>query len=80
MAPAKNKIVVKFDYDKEADVLYAHIGKPRPAYSEETIDGVLIRRDPKTDRIVGFTIINYSRKKARGQLDRIPHFPAITLP
>lgn len=80
MASAKHEKIVKFDYDKEADVLYAYIGKPRTAYCEETLEGILIRRDPKTNRVVGFTIINYSRKKARGQLGSIPHFPSITLP
>ncbi len=77
---AKRSTQIKYDYDKSGDVLYAFIGESTPAISEETSNGVLIRRDIKTNEIVGFTIVNYSRKKKRGQLKAIPYFPNVKLP
>ena len=49
-----------FYYDKEEDVLDIAIGKPQKAVSEEATDDVVMRFDPKTHDIVGFTIINFS--------------------
>jgi uncharacterized protein YuzE len=48
-------------YDKEADVAYLSFGKPRPSVSEEVDDYVVIRRDPKTRKITGVTIMNFGR-------------------
>jgi uncharacterized protein YuzE len=71
---------IEYHYDKDADVLYASLGKPRRGYSEETPNGILVRYDNKTNEVIGFTIYNYSRKLKRGQLMSIPHFPKIELP
>ena len=71
---------LKMAYDAKADVLYASKGAPRPCISEETEEGILLRRDKNTREVVGFTIINYSRKKARGELKTIPYFPSVILP
>jgi uncharacterized protein YuzE len=48
-------------YDKEADVVYLSFGKPRPSVSEEVDDYVVVRREPKTGRITGVTIMNFGR-------------------
>lgn len=71
---------IKFKYDQGADVLYAFIGKQVPALCEELPEGILLRRDIKSNEIVGFTIVNYLRKKKRGELKSIPFFPSIKLP
>lgn len=71
---------LQFRYDEEADVLYASIGEPRLAVSEEPFDGILIRRDPETGEVIGFTIINYRRQKRDGFLKRIPHFEEVEIP
>ncbi len=55
----KSKLIIS--YDKEADVAYLSFGKPRPSVSEEVDDYVLVRRDPKTNKIRGVTITNFSR-------------------
>jgi len=55
----KSKLIIS--YDKEADVAYLSFGKPRPSVSEEVDDYVLVRRDPKTKKIRGVTITNFSR-------------------
>jgi uncharacterized protein YuzE len=48
-------------YDREAAVAYLSFGKPRPSVSEEVDDYVLVRRDPKTNKVTGVTIVNFSR-------------------
>lgn len=48
-----------FKYDEHADVLYISVGEPRPAVSEELDDGVVVRRDPDTNKVVGVTIIDF---------------------
>ena len=71
---------IGFIYDSQADVLYAYIGTPRPATSDEIEEDILIRRDPSTGEVFGFTIINYKRRKDSGKLHRIPHFEDVELP
>lgn len=63
-------IMIKYFYDKEADVFYFSNGAPHP--SDETIEAeknVLLRISPRTKRIRGFTLINASR---RAQSAKIP--------
>ena len=47
-----------FDHDKEADVLYVTLGKPREAVVEEK-GNIGIRIDEKTNEIIGLTIIEF---------------------
>lgn len=67
----KNRITV--DYDREHDVLYVSLGKPKPSYCDDDIEGVLIRRTMDTNRLSGVTIMDFSRK-TRDQLKRIIPF------
>jgi len=53
---------VMFFFDKEGDVLDISIGKPRKARSKEIGDDIVVRIDPKTDEIVGFTILNFEKR------------------
>jgi uncharacterized protein YuzE len=53
---------VSLNYDKNNDVLYFHFEKPHEAVSMEIADGVFVRLDPKTDQVVGFTILDLSKK------------------
>ena len=66
--------MIKYFYDKEADVFYFSEGTPRA--SDETVEAggdILVRVNPHTKRVRGFTILNASR---RTQSARIP----VTLP
>lgn len=36
-------------YDRQSDVLYLSYGETREAISEENEDGVLVRRDPRSN-------------------------------
>lgn len=50
---------IKVAYDKDADVLYISEGDPKEAVCKMLDDGIIVRKDPKTKRIVGFTIIDF---------------------
>lgn len=53
-------------YDQEADVLYFSKGKPSADdISDEADDEVVIRRNPKTNEVTGFTILNFSRRNQK---------------
>ena len=49
---------LQWDYDAEADVLYIAIGKPVKAEGVDIGKGTIVRVDPDSNEIVGFTIIN----------------------
>lgn len=52
-------------YDRQSDVLYLSYGETREAISEENEDGVLVRRDPGSNEILGFTVVDFSRRFAQ---------------
>ena len=78
---AKQKVnQLTVSYDKDADVLYITEGKPREAIGEMMDDGVIVRRDSKTRKIVGFTIVDFTEHFANDQPQRIPlkaHFSSL---
>jgi len=53
---------ISIAYDKEADVVYLAFGRPANAVSEEIESGVFARYDPRTAKLIGLTITNFSRK------------------
>jgi uncharacterized protein YuzE len=53
---------IDIDYDYPADVLYCSFGPPQEAVGEEMGEGVVVRRNPDTNAIVGITIVNFSRR------------------
>ncbi len=62
--------MIKYFYDKEADVFYFSDGVPRASdETVETRDNVLLRVNSRTKRIRGFTLINASH---RTQSAKIP--------
>ena len=50
------------DIDKEADVLYISLGKPKEAICVEKEAGILLRVDPFKDKVVGITVVNVKKK------------------
>lgn len=48
-----------FSFDKEGDVLDVSIGSPKKAISRELKDDFFVRLDPKTKKVVGFSILNF---------------------
>ena len=53
---------LKFFYDKEGDVLDIAIGDPTESISKELENDIIMRLDPHTDEIVGFTILNFEER------------------
>jgi len=52
---------LSISYDDSSDVLYLSVGEPRAAITQEDDEGVLIRKDPATEEVVGVTILAYGR-------------------
>jgi len=42
--------------------LYISIGSPKEAISKEVNDDILVRVQPETEEIVGFTILNFAER------------------
>jgi len=53
--------VLNFAYDREADVLYLSVGRPQKARTVEVGRDFILRLDPKTDRVIGLTIVDFSK-------------------
>lgn len=49
------------DYDAENDVLYLHVGEPEVGEGEETPEGHVLRYAPKTNQVVGLTVLGARR-------------------
>ena len=69
----RNKDGIKIFYDREADVLYVTRGKPEYTDYVEHSDDVILRLDPETKQLIGFTIIDFSQHFAKQESE-------ITLP
>ena len=52
---------LRFAYDKEADLLDICLGRPRAAISREIEDDIFVRLDPKSRKIIGFSILNFTK-------------------
>ena len=52
---------LSFSFDKGADVLDISIGSPKKAISREIDDDFFVRLDPKTKKVVGFSILNFEK-------------------
>jgi uncharacterized protein YuzE len=63
---------LQMSYDKEADVLYVSFGAPQAAISEETSEGILLRKDPETGAIVGVTVLDFEKRFASGSATTLP--------
>jgi uncharacterized protein YuzE len=62
---AKKLDNLSIDYDSAADVLYLSIGEPKPAITTEDRDGVLIRKDPTSGKLIAVTVLNYESRFRR---------------
>ncbi len=53
---------LKFNYDKNSDVLYISVGRPKPSYGCEETEGIIIRRDFEKNELTGVTILHLSKR------------------
>jgi uncharacterized protein YuzE len=51
-------------YIKDTDILFIHLAPWVYYYGDEVADGVFVMRSDKDDRILGFEILDYSRKNS----------------
>jgi uncharacterized protein YuzE len=56
---------LKFFFDKKGDILDIAIGEQSEAISKELDNDVVMRIDPKTKEIIGFTILNFEKRFER---------------
>ncbi len=56
---------INAEYDRDADVLYLALDLPRPAESEETPEGLVLRYDAETDEPCGVTVLRLGAWKDR---------------
>ena len=65
----RNKDGIKIFYDQEADVLYVTRGEPEYTDYVEYSEDVILRFEPGTKRLVGFTLIDFSLHFAQQKPD-----------
>jgi uncharacterized protein YuzE len=65
-------------FDKEGDVLDISIGDPREAISKEVGGDILIRVDPKTNEVLGITILNFEKRFEQRKTEVFPVSAALT--
>ena len=53
---------LNFVYDAEGDILDISIGNPSKAISNEVEDDFFVRTNPRTHRVVGFSILNFRKR------------------
>ncbi len=64
---------LKFNYDREADILYINMVKPYPEQeSEEIGDEVIARLNPKTGEIENLDVLFFSTRLLRSDLMELP--------
>ncbi len=56
-------------FDKKGDVLDISLGEPREAISKEIGDDILMRIDPETSEVLGFTILNFEKRFERTKVE-----------
>ena len=62
----QKKNILNVFYDKQADVLYMSQGKPSARdETSETKEEVVVRKNPKTGEVKGFTILNFLKRADR---------------
>lgn len=64
---------IKFYYDKRNDILDISVGRPKKAISKELGNDILIRVLPRTNKIVGLTVLNFEQRFSKtGQSQSLP--------
>jgi len=52
---------LRFSFDRKADILDISVGVPQKAISREIDDDFFVRVDPKTKKVIGFSILNFGK-------------------
>ena len=70
--PSKESL--RIGYDREADVLYLSLGEPCKGMEyREVGNGIILRIDPETGKIVGLTVVDFVRNFSNvAQIAQVP--------
>lgn len=63
-----------YSYDKKRDVLYVSVGEPQEGIGNELVDDIFILLNPRTKKVVGFTIVNFQKKFTETKKNKHPSF------
>lgn len=69
-----------FSYDKEGDVLDIAVGRPQRAIFDEVAPDIFVRCDPKSNEVMGFMILNFSKRFGEKKTTSVPvagHFALV---
>jgi uncharacterized protein YuzE len=69
---------LNYYYDREEDILYVTLGDSDSALCIEQGEGFLVRIDPESGEVVGFTVIDFSLRAA--ERVAIPVYAQFALP
>ena len=58
-------ILIRLFFDKEGNTLDVWFEKPRKVVCEETGEEVILKKDPKTKKVIGFEKLNFISGKAK---------------
>ena len=62
---------IRFSYDKNGDILDISLGIPKTAISREVEDDVFVRVDPKSHKIIGFSVLNFEKSFRKSKESRV---------
>jgi uncharacterized protein YuzE len=62
---------LEYYYDKIYDTLNLYIGKANSFYSEEEYNGVFFIKDEETDKIIGYEVMDFSKRNLELLKNRI---------
>lgn len=57
---------LRVDYDAEGDILEVSFARPQRDVAIEVEDDVFVHVNPKTKKVVAVTLLNFSRRFAKG--------------
>jgi hypothetical protein len=72
-----------YSYSPRADELNIHVGRPRKAILSEIEDEIYARLDPRTNEVIGFTVLNLAarfRARHRPKFEQLPLAASFSLP
>ena len=69
---------LNYHYDREEDILHVTLGDSDSALCIEQGDGFLVRIDPESGEVVGFTVIDFSLRAA--ERVAVPVYAQFALP
>jgi len=64
-------------YDEDFDIFTLAIGEPRAARTEEVIDGLQLRIDPMTNKLLAFEVLGFKSKYLPAHPEFLQHYRAL---